>query len=51
MSSKQFFSNNYDINYNDYLKYKKGKEGIKKLISDKKYYVKSFIDYRYIFDT
>ncbi len=43
--SKQFFSNNYDINYNDYLKYKKGKEGIKKLISDKKYYVNSFINY------
>ncbi len=43
--TKQFFSNNYDINYNDYLKYKKGKEGIKKLISDKKYYVNSFIDY------
>ena len=43
--TKQFFSNNYDINYNDYLKHKKGKAGIKKLISDKKYYVNSFIDY------
>jgi len=43
--AKQFFSNNYDINYNDYLKHKKGKAGIKKLISDKKYYVNSFIDY------
>ena len=42
---KQFFSNNYDMNYNDYLKHKKGKEGIKKLISDKKYYVNSFVDY------
>ena len=35
--TKQFFSNNYDMNYNDYLKHKKGKEGIKKLISDKKF--------------
>lgn len=43
--TKQFFSNNYDINYNDYLKYKKGKESIKKLITDKKYYINSFIDY------
>ena len=45
MTTKQFFSNNYDINYNDYLKYKKGKENIKKLIHDKKYYLNTFIDY------
>ena len=43
--TKQFFSNNNDINYNDYLKYKKGKEGIKKLISNKNYCVNSFINY------
>ena len=43
--NKQFFSNNYDINYNDYLNHKKGKECIKKLVSDKKYYVNSFINY------
>lgn len=43
--AKQFFSNNYDINYNDYLKFKRGNENIKKLISDKKYNVNTFINY------
>lgn len=45
MSYKKFFSNNNDTSYNDFLKIKKGREMIKKAISNKKYNLNTFINY------
>ena len=45
MSYKQFFSNNNENSYNDYLKIKKGREMIKKSVSNKKYRLNNFINY------
>ena len=45
MSYKQFFSNNHDTSYNDFLKIKKGREMIKKEISNKKNNLNTFINY------
>uniref|UniRef100_A0A6C0DFH5 Uncharacterized protein n=1 Tax=viral metagenome TaxID=1070528 RepID=A0A6C0DFH5_9ZZZZ len=45
MSYKKFFSNNHDKSYNDFLKIKKGREMIKKAISNKKYNLNTFINY------
>jgi len=45
MSYKKFFSNNYENSYNDYLKIKKGREMIKKAVSNKKYRLNTFINY------
>ena len=42
---KHYFSNKQDVSYNDYLKTKKGKEIIKKSISDNKTYINTFINY------
>ena len=44
--AKQFFSNNSMMSYDEYLKFKRGNEEIKKNILDKNYYIKSFIDYK-----
>lgn len=45
MSYKKFFSNNHDTSYNDFLKIKKGREMIKKEISNKKNNLNTFINY------
>lgn len=45
MSYKKFFSNNHDTSYNDFLKIKKGREMIKKAISNKKKNLNTFINY------
>uniref|UniRef100_A0A6C0HA81 Uncharacterized protein n=1 Tax=viral metagenome TaxID=1070528 RepID=A0A6C0HA81_9ZZZZ len=45
MSYKKFFSNNNENSYNDYLKIKKGREMIKKSVSNKKYRLNTFINY------
>jgi len=45
MSYKKFFSNNHDTSYNDFLKIKKGREMIKKAVSNKKYNLNTFINY------
>ncbi len=45
MSYKKFFSNNDDTSYNDFLKIKKGREMIKKEISNKRYNLNTFINY------
>jgi hypothetical protein len=46
MSYKQFFSTDSMMSYDEYLKFKSGNEEIKKRLSDKNDYAKSFIDYR-----
>ena len=46
MSSKQFFSTDSMMSYDEYLKFKAGNEEIKKRLSDNNYCAKSFIDYR-----
>jgi hypothetical protein len=45
MSYKKFFSNNNNTSYNDFLKIKKGREMIKKEISNKKHNLNKFINY------
>ncbi len=45
MSHKKYFSTNNENSYNDYLKVKKGKEMIKKSISENKYNLNTFINY------
>ena len=46
MSSKQFFSTDSMMSYDEYLKFKAGNEEIKKRLSDNDNCAKTFIDYR-----